>query len=369
MTDQDVFRELCIEFESSLENSGLIFRECKFLYFPANKFFVRVGLKPLMANLYPAIKPIIYRLLNDRKIYSPKYVKMVCPAVDAVYIRNDGRRSCILIAGKTDTVFKITGVQSAHKYKSEIQALTIAARFKLGRSFPVLRLSAESHGSVLLAQSKANDDRPFCSRLKGLFYRWQVRLEKQILPILHEFYSAQGFKFIRYSRADLEFNLRRLATNSHYVNEERLMYLVNSLPENEVVVSGVHGGLEPGHVIDGAQGPTLIDFDGYRDLPVLWDLMWYPLSRSKDQECWEWIAGFKNNEIPSKLGAYFEIYQNYLWSNFNISIDEDEFRRQVIQLIFLVVCEANQLDQVRLRWLILLGLIRARKVNDENPEK
>ena len=369
MTDQDVFRKLCKEFESSLENSGLIFTKCKFLYFPANKFFVRVGLKPLMSNLIPAIKAIIYRLFNDRKIFLPAYVEMISPAVDAVYIRNNGRRSCILIAGKIDTVFKITGVQSAHKYRSEIRALTLAARFKLGRSFPVLRLSAESRGYVLLAQSKANDDRPFWSRFMASFSNWQVKLEDKILPILHEFYSAQGFKYIRYSRADLEFNLRRLATKSHYVNEKRLMYLVHNLPENEVIVSGVHGGLEPGHVINASQGLTLIDFDGYRDLPVLWDLMWYPLSRSKDKECWEWIAGLENNKIPRKLGAYFKIYQNYLWSNFKVAIDEDEFRSQVIQLIFLVVCEAHQLDQVRLRWLKLLGLIRTREAPDENSSK
>ena len=369
MTDQDVFRELCTEFESTLENSGLVFAKCKFLYFPANKLFVRVGINPLISYLIPAVKAIIYRLLNDRKIYFPKYVKMISPAVDAVYIRNDGRRSCILIAGEIDTVFKITGVQSAHKYRSEIRALTLAARFKLGRCFPVLRLAAESRGYVLLAQSKANDDRPFWSRLKASFYSWQVKLEKRILPILHEFYSAQGFKLIRYSRAELESSLRRLATKSHNVNEERLMYLVHNLPENEVMVSGVHGGLEPGHVIDASQGPTLIDFDGYRDMPVLWDLMWYPLSRSNDKECWDWIVGLENNEIPSKLGTYFKIYQNYLWENFNIGIGEDEFRSQVIQLIFLVVCESHQLDQVRLRWLKLLGLIRARDVHVEHSNK
>ena len=368
LTDEEVLRELCAEFQSHLERSGLRFQKCKFLYFPANKFFVKLELKSLMAHSMRAVKPLIYRFLNERKIFFPNYVELICPVVDAIYIRNDGRRSCILIADDAETVFKITAPQSAHKYRAEIQALTLAGRFKLGPSFPVLKLSAGSRGYVLLAQKK----RPMIDNfglLNPSTYNWQVRLEKTILPILHGFYCAHGFKFIRYSRSDLEIKLRQLATSSIYFDEDRLMYLLNHLPKNEVVVSGVHGGLEPGHVIDGSLGTTLIDFDGYRELPVLWDLIWYPLSRPMDKDCWEWIAGTKNQKIPGQLKIYFKIYRQYLFFNFKISINNEDFRSQVVQLIFLVVCEVHQLDQVRSRWLKLLGLIRTQKARDEDSEK
>jgi hypothetical protein len=108
---------------------------------------------------------------------------------------------------------------------------------------------------------------------------------------------------------------------------------------DDIPVGFIHGGFEPGHVLKTAAGYKYIDFDGHRMAPLLWDIIWHPLSKNIRKAGFRHWLSDTHAKTPINMTASLRVY-NVLLSKIGKSpIDEQQFRSQCIATIHYVLFE------------------------------
>lgn len=360
MTDFDVVIDLTSRFSEKFDEKNIFLKEQKYWYFSKAKVFRLIEKGRFIENFLFSIKHISIDFIKFKAIFLPVKVSLIAPSGSDVIVRNQElRKSIISISKKNGLVVKITSPESCHKYEAENKALDLILKNNLSEYFPE-KISFYRSESYICMFIKHID---VVSNIKPIPFikhkRWCTLLDSKILSVMYSFYRSSYVDKRIYNTDEVVQKIYTLCERYGSCSRLKIREIRSGLPANlDIICSFVHGGLEPGHVLLTRQSLKIIDFDGFRDLPILWDIMWYPLSRIKSNVFWDWISGGLETQVmPRDLESYYFVYNSFIEKNFNENIDRDVFRFHLIILIFLVISEAEYLDGVRLRWMKKMKII------------